>query len=207
MRYLFWRRKKKEPEKKTGLPPNQRYIPKILGWGEEHPGIQYTLPTTSKDEWMLSVEGEVERPLMLNWVEFMKLPQTVSVSDFHCVETWSVKDQKWEGVLFRDLAELVKPEKQARYVWFESYDTYNTSLPLEELLGNDVVLAHRLNDEDLPQPLGGPMRLVVPHKYAYKSPMWLKKIEFRNRDKLGYWEAGSYSNKADPWKNDRYRLR
>ena len=206
MSHLIWTRKKKNTEKKKGLPPNQHYIPKILGWGEEHPGIQYSLPVINKDEWQLSVTGEVETPLTLNWADFMKLPQTISISDFHCVETWSVKDQKWEGVVFEDLMKLVKPKKKAKYAWFESYDTYTTSLPLEELLGEDILLAHKLNDEDLPQPLGGPMRLVVPHKYAYKSPMWLRKIELRERDKLGYWESGSYSNKADPWKNDRYRL-
>ena len=59
------------PEKKEGPPPNQNYIPKILRWGVEHPGIQYTLPTISKDEWQLTVEGEVEMSLSLSWEEFM----------------------------------------------------------------------------------------------------------------------------------------
>jgi DMSO/TMAO reductase YedYZ molybdopterin-dependent catalytic subunit len=74
-------------------------------------------------------------------------------------------------------------------------------------MGNDVILAHRLNGEDLPQPLGGPMRLVAPHLYAYKSPMWINHITFMKEKRLGYWESGNYSDTADIWKNDRYTSR
>ena len=206
MRPLFWS-KKKEERSRERLPPKQRWIPSILKWGVEHPGIVYTLPEVSLDDWRLKVEGLVENPTLFTWGDFIALPQTVLVSDFHCVETWSVKDQRWEGVRFRDLAEQVKPTKDASHVFFECYDTYTTGLPLAELMGDDVILAHRLNDEPLPQPLGGPMRLVVPHKYAYKSPMWLTKITFSKENKLGFWESGFYSDTADPWKDDRYRRR
>lgn len=203
---MFWRRKKEEAPR-TRLPPKQRWVPSILKWGVEHPGIVSTLPDVSLGDWRLKVEGLVERPTLYTWDDFMALPQTVSVSDFHCVETWSVMDQKWEGVRFNDLAEVVKPSKDARHVFFECYDTYTTDLPLAELMGDDVILANRLNGEPLPQPLGGPMRLVVPHKYAYKSPMWLNKIVFMKEKKLGFWEGGFYSDTADPWKDDRYRRR
>jgi DMSO/TMAO reductase YedYZ molybdopterin-dependent catalytic subunit len=74
-------------------------------------------------------------------------------------------------------------------------------------MGDDVVLAHTLNGEPLPQPLGGPMRLVVPHKYAYKSPMWLSRVTFTKERRLGFWESGFYSDTADPWRDDRYRFR
>ncbi len=204
MSHLFLYRKKKPKEK---LPPNQRWIENILKWGEEHPGIQKELPNVSLDEWRLIIGGEVENSLELTWEDFMGFEQVASISDFHCVETWSVMDQKWEGVRFRTIIEKVKPSKKAKYVFFESYDGFTTSLPIKELEGEEILLAHRLNDEPLPQPNGGPMRLVVPHKYAYKSPMWLHKITFSNRDKLGYWERNAYSNKADPWRNDRYTIR
>jgi DMSO/TMAO reductase YedYZ molybdopterin-dependent catalytic subunit len=203
---LFWRRKRKERPLER-LPPRQRWVQKILGWGLEHPGIIQTLPIIDKTEWSLEVLGEIENPKKFTWDEFMALPQTESVSDFHCVETWSVKDQKWRGVRFRDLMDVVKPSQEARFVSFECYDQYTTSLPINELEGDNVILAHMLNGEALPQPLGGPMRLVVPHKYAYKSAMWLNNIKFLKRDKLGYWESGIYSNTADPWRDDRYRLR
>ena len=194
-------------EKTKKLPPNQRAVKSILRWGIDHPGIVQRLPDISKDMWELVVAGEVENPVKFNWASFLELPQTVSVSDFHCVETWSVLDQKWEGVLFKDLVEYVKPKDTVSHVWFESYDTYTTSLPLETLLDEDVILAHKLNEEDLPASLGGPMRLVVPKLYAYKSAMWVNKIEFLQEDRLGYWESGFYSNTADIWKNDRYKGR
>jgi len=187
------------------LPPNQRAIDSILGWGTQHGGIVMRLPQVDKEGWSLTVDGEVESPLTLDWAGFMALPQEESVSDFHCVEGWSVLDQRWEGVPFKVLAAIVEPKPTARYAWFECYDTYTTSLPLEKLMDDDVIITHRLNGEDLTQPLGGPVRLIVPKLYAYKSPMWLRKITFMAEDKLGYWESGYYSNTADPWKNDRYR--
>ncbi len=202
---MFWRRKKKEVTLKEDLPPKQRWIYSILKWGIEHPGIIHTLPQISKDDWKLEITGEVNNPMTLDWERFMALPQTTSISDFHCVEGWSVKDQKWEGVLFRDLITFVKPKGSAEYAYFECYDTYTNSLPLKDLIGEDIILAHKLNDEDLPQPLGGPMRLVVPQKYAFKSAMWVNKVVFMVHNKLGYWESGSYSDTADVWKNDRYR--
>jgi len=191
--------------KKERLPPNQRAVDSILGWGTQHGGIVMRLPHVPREEWNLTVDGEVENPTTLDWEGFMALPQVESVSDFHCVEGWSVLDQRWEGVLFKDLAAAVNPNPSARYAWFECYDTYTTSLPLEGLMDEDVIITHRLNGEDLPQPLGGPVRLIVPKLYAYKSPMWLKKITFMTKDRLGYWESGYYSNTADSWKNDRYR--
>lgn len=145
----------------------------------------------------------VENPMEITWEQFMELPQRESISDFHCVESWSVHNLKGEGPSFSDLMELVKPLREAKYVWFECEDGYTTSLPIYELRNKDVLLAHRLNDEDLKQPQGGPMRLVVPHNYAYKSPMWLTHIEFIKSDRLGYWER--YSNTADVWSDDRYR--
>ncbi len=187
------------------LPPGQRAVGSILGWGTEHPGIIKDLPNIDKDEWSLTVDGEVENPLELDWEGFMALPQAESVSDFHCVEGWSVLDQRWDGVLFQTLVERVKPKAEARFVWFECHDGYTTSLPLERLMDDDVIIAHRLNGEDLPQPLGGPARLIVPRLYAYKSPMWLRRMTFMEEDRLGYWESGFYSNDADVWRESRYR--
>jgi len=187
------------------LPPNQAPIPHILGWGVDHPGVTHILPEIPKDEWSLTIDGEVESPLVLKWVDFLAFPQVELVSDFHCVEGWSVLNQRWGGVLFRTTQERAQLRKSVEFVWFECADGYTTSLPLLDLQGDDVVLAHKLNGEDLPQPFGGPMRLIVPKKYAYKSPMWLTRITFSTRDKLGFWERGYYSNTADVSKNDRYR--
>jgi len=187
------------------LPPGQKSIEALLRWGIDHPGITRELPEIDRAAWRLTVDGEVKNPFTLGWEAFMELPQVESVSDFHCVEGWSVLDCRWEGVPFKTIAEKARPRPDGRHVWFECADGYTTSLPLEDLMGDDVVLAHRLNGEDLPPPLGGPVRLVAPRKYAYKSPMWLTRVTFTAEKRLGYWESGIYSDTADPWKNDRYR--
>jgi len=187
------------------LPPGQKPIKSILRWGIDHPGITRDIPNIDKSEWRLIVEGEVENPLEISWDEFMRLPQIESISDFHCVEGWTVLECRWEGVPFSALVETVRSKPSGCNVWFEWADRYTTSLPLQDLMGNDVILAHKLNGENISQSLGGPVRLVVPSKYSYKSPMWLTKIVFMKEKKLGYWESGIYSDTSDPWKNDRYR--
>lgn len=192
-------------EKERQMPPNQKPIKSILRWGIDHPGIVKELPKINREKWALTIDGQVKHPLKLGWLDFLKMPQTKIVSDFHCVEGWSVLDCVWEGVLFITIMALVKPERGGRYVWFECADGYTTSLTIEDLNRDDVILAHKLNGEDLPPPIGGPVRLIVPQKYAYKSPMWITRITFIEDKRLGYWESGIYSDSADIWKNDRYR--
>ena len=189
------------------LPPGQRAIKDIMRWGVDHPGIAPDIPRIKPEDWVLVVEGEVETTLKLGWREFLELPMIERVSDFHCVEGWSVLNCRWEGGPFKVLVEQVKPKEEAKYVWFESADGYTTSLELGDLLEDDVLLAYRLNGKPLPPELGGPVRLVVPKKYAYKSPMWLTRIQFVKTKLLGYWETRGYSDTADAWKNDRYTKR
>lgn len=201
---MFWR--KKEELEKSELPLNQSPTPGILRWGIDHPGITHVLPNVTKAEWKLTVDGEVEAPINYTWIDFLTLPQVEIVSNFHCVEGWSVLNQSWEGVCFKDFTKHVKLKVTAQFAFFSCYDGYTTSIPLAELQEDDIILAHRLNGKDLSQPLGGPMRLIVPEKYAYKSAMWLNKITFLTRDRLGFWERSGYSNTANPWNNDRYKF-
>jgi len=200
---MFLRRKKVGETAK--MPPGQSPIPGLLRWGIDHPGITPILPDITKDEWSLTVDGEVDEPFRLSFPDLLDLPQTESVSDFHCVEGWSVLKQHWKGVVFRLIQEKAHPREVAKFALFECADGYTTSLPLNDLQGNDIIIAHNLNNENLSQPIGGPVRLIVPQKYAYKSAMWLTKITFSKEDKLGFWESGYYSNTADIWKNDRYK--
>ena len=186
------------------LPPGQVPIKRIMRWGIDHPGIVKTLPDIDLKTWVLVVDGEVEHPLKLSWTDFMKLPMVESVSDFHCVEGWSVIGCKWEGVRFSHITSLVVPKKDAKHVTFECADGYTTSLELGELVDGDVLLAAKLNGETLEQGLGFPLRLVVPSKYGYKSALWLTGIRFTVKRELGYWEKRGYSDTADVWKNDRF---
>jgi DMSO/TMAO reductase YedYZ molybdopterin-dependent catalytic subunit len=185
-------------EEKQRTPPNQRVTSKfpVLHVG---PISKFDLKT-----WDFVVEGLVENPVKLTYEKFLKLPKTVSVSDFHCVTGWSTLDNRWEGVAFKTISDLAKPLKEAKYVTVVAEGDYTTSLPLEDLLNNDVLLAYRLDDKPLEPEHGGPLRLIVPKKYAYKSAKWVRKLRFTKEQKLGYWEKRGYSNTADPWKEERY---
>lgn len=186
------------------LPPNQTPIKQHLRWGKDHPTIGVPVPKTDLRNWVLTVDGEVEKPLRLKWDQFLKLPKVESLSDFHCVEGWSVLKCRWEGVRFTSLIDLVKPKATAKYATFECADGYTTSLTLEELSRNDVVLAYKLDGNYLEDNIGAPVRLVVPSKYAYKSAMWITRIKFTPKKEMGYWEVRGYSDTADVWKNDRF---
>ena len=190
--------------KQKRLPPNQNSTDHILSWGTDHPGITSTNPQIKLQTYTLTIDGEVEKPTKLNWKDFLELPQTVSISDFHCVEGWSVIDCKWEGVKIKDIEKIVKPKEVAKAVTFESSDNYTTSLFRTELSGDDVLLAHKLNDKPIEEGLGFPVRLIVPSKYAYKSAMWVVRLRFTRGKELGFWERRGYSDSADVWKDDRY---
>jgi len=157
------------------------------------------------ERYTLTVDGEVNNPIRLTWAEVLDLPKTVSLSDFHCVEGWSVLDCKWEGVRFGDIEKLVKPKNTAKAVTFECADNYTTSLFLTELEETGVLLAYSLNGKPLEEGLGFPLRLVVPTKYAYKSALWVNGLHFTRNKDLGFWERRGYSDSADVWKDDRFR--
>lgn len=192
------------PSLEKKLPPDQTPISEILRWFKGHPGITRSQPKIDLKTWTLAVDGEVENPQKLSWSDFLKLPMVESLSDFHCVEGWSVLDCRWEGVRFRHIVDLARSSKEAKFVLFECADHYTTSFLIEELLGDDILLANRLNGEELEDGLGFPVRLVFPSKYSYKSAMWITKIGFTSKKLLGYWEKRGYSDTADVWKNDRF---
>ena len=188
----------------TRLPPGQTPRQRILRWYAEHPGIAREKPAYDLDRWTLAVQGLVAAPLTLSWPEFAALPTVVSVSGFHCVEGWSVLACRWGGVSFRTLVDLVTPTDAAAFATLACADGYTTSLAVQELTRDGVLLASKLDGAPLDLELGGPMRLVIPEKYAYKSAMWVTAITFTAEKALGYWEQRGYSDTADPWQNDRY---
>ncbi len=194
-----------EERKKRKLPPDQTATDHILRWGSDHPGITSANPELKLETYTLAIDGEVENPMKLSWNDFMKLPKTISISDFHCVESWSVLDCKWEGVHMREIEKLVKPKDVAKAVTFECADSYTTSLFREELKGDDVLLAYKLNDKVLEEGYGFPVRLVAPNKYAYKSALWVVHLRFTRGKELGFWERRGYSDSADVWRNDRFK--
>jgi DMSO/TMAO reductase YedYZ molybdopterin-dependent catalytic subunit len=162
-----------------------------------HPDIQ--LP-----QWRLSVGGLVAAPLTWTWEEFLAQPQIRSVSDFHCVTTWSTFGNTWEGVSFRHLIQMAQPRPEARFVFFTSYDNYSTNLPLDACDDADVLLAHAWNGQPLSREHGGPVRMIVPKRYAWKGAKRVTTIEFLEHDRQSYWEIRGYSHTALPWEDDGY---
>jgi DMSO/TMAO reductase YedYZ molybdopterin-dependent catalytic subunit len=186
------------------LPPGQTPIKRLLRWGIDHPGITRSNPKIDLKTYTLVIDGEVEKPLKLSWDDVLKLPKIESVSDFHCVEGWSVLGCKWEGVRFKQIVDLVRPKENANFATFECADGYTTSPSSQELSGHDVLLAYKLDGKPLEEGVGFPLRLVVPNKYAYKSALWVTRIRFTAEKEIGYWEKRGYSDTADVWKNDRF---
>jgi DMSO/TMAO reductase YedYZ molybdopterin-dependent catalytic subunit len=193
----------RRPEQASGanrLPPGQYEVRAL----EE---LQVDgVPEISLDTWAFEVNGEVENPIKLDWNQFMQLPKTVTVSEFDCVTGWTRFANKWEGVRFGEIAKLARPTGKAKYATIECYGAplYTTSLPLDYLMRDDVLFAYNLDGKPLQPEYGGPLRLVVPGKYGYKSAKWVKQIRFTETQELGFWESRGYSNTADPWTNDRY---
>jgi DMSO/TMAO reductase YedYZ molybdopterin-dependent catalytic subunit len=180
------------------LPPGQRLV---QDWPVLDLGVQ---PDVTKDKWRLRLEGLVEAPLRLGWDEFMALPQAEAVNDIHCVTQWSRYDNRWRGVRASTLLDFARPKPAARFVSFTSYDGYTTNVPFAEFARDEVLLAHTWEGAPLTRQHGGPVRVVIPRLYFWKSPKWVTRIELLGADRPGFWEVRGYHNEADPWKEERY---
>lgn len=198
-----WARKmagqgKREVRTTDRLPPGQHLV---TDFPVLDLGIQ---PEISHANWALRIHGKVENPRTLNWDQFSSLPQFADVSDFHCVTTWSLFDMAFAGVSFFTIADLVRPTAEASHVYFKAYDGYTTNNPLEALLDDDVMIAHSWNGQPLAREHGGPARVIIPKRYAWKGAKWVQEIIFLDRDLLGFWELRGYSNTADPFTEERF---
>jgi DMSO/TMAO reductase YedYZ molybdopterin-dependent catalytic subunit len=180
------------------LPPGQHLV---KDWPVLDLGLQ---PNVSTANWTLDIDGAVENPQHWRWTDFIAQEQTSEVSDIHCVTTWSRYDNRWQGVATRTLLDLVRPHPEARFVVLHSHDGYTTNLTLEDFAGEDVLLAHSWEGEPLTTEHGGPVRLVLPKLYFWKSAKWLKRIEFTTANRPGFWEERGYHDRGDPWSEQRY---
>lgn len=195
----FKSRGKSERIGKDRLPPGQHVVTRfpVLDLGIH--------PEFDRDRWRFSVDGSVENPIDLSWGEFTALPKVEQVSDFHCVTAWSQYDVRWGGVAFATILDRVRPAPSATHVIQECNDGYTTNLPLAELTGTDVLLAYELEGAPLPIEHGGPLRLIVPHLYGWKSAKFLARLRFQDHDTPGFWEVRGYHDVGDPWEEERYR--
>jgi DMSO/TMAO reductase YedYZ molybdopterin-dependent catalytic subunit len=161
-------------------------------------------PNYDPDSYSLDVWGAVDDELSFSLEEFKAVEGETQRQDFHCVTGWSKLDCEFTGVTFPTLAALAGVHDDAVHVMFHALDGYTTNLPLEACMREEVLLTWAFDGDDLPREHGGPLRVVTPHRYAYKGAKWVDGVEFLTEPERGYWEKRGYSNTANPWNEERY---
>jgi DMSO/TMAO reductase YedYZ molybdopterin-dependent catalytic subunit len=159
-------------------------------------------PRTETAEWSFKIDGEVDGALTWTWDEFMALPQETFTVDIHCVTKWSKLDTTWTGVSIDTLLDGVDTEAEHVSAWSDG--DYTTNVPLEDVTGGQAWLVHTFEGEPLAREHGGPVRLLVPHLYFWKSAKWVRGLTLTIEDQPGFWELAGYHNYGDPWREQRY---
>jgi DMSO/TMAO reductase YedYZ molybdopterin-dependent catalytic subunit len=185
------------------LPPGQSAS---IKWPVLHEG---EVPAFDPQTWDFRVGGLVESPVSFDWPAFQALPRVEVRSDFHCVTRWSTFDNVWEGVAFREVLGRAKAKPEARFVMVLGHlganpHGYSTNVPLSDLDRPEVLFAERNRGLAIPTEHGGPLRLVVPHLYAWKSCKWVRGLVFMDDDQAGYWERLGYHMRGDPFEEERF---
>jgi DMSO/TMAO reductase YedYZ molybdopterin-dependent catalytic subunit len=182
------------------LPPGQRLAE---GWPVVHYG---PIPAGDLNSWEITLTGETHsgEDFSISGSELAQLPQVDVVADLHCVTRWTVPQQCWSGVPLRHLLELCPPAAQADYalVWAEF--GYSANLRFEDLASARALLATHYQGEPILAERGGPVRLIIPHLYAYKAPKWFRGIEYLRTPGRGFWEQRGYHAIGDPWREERW---
>ncbi|PAX59739.1 sulfite oxidase-like oxidoreductase [Brunnivagina elsteri] len=179
------------------VPPGQHLASgfPVLTYGET--------PQVDTNTWEFRVWGSVI-PKVFTWDDFMKLPHSEFTADFHCVTRWSKLDVKWTGIKVTDFIKAIEVERLVKHVMEHCYGGYTTNISIDDLLREENFFAFNLFGEPLSAEHGGPMRLVVPHLYAWKSAKWINGLEFLGSEELGFWERNGYHKRGEPWAEERY---
>ncbi|ERT09192.1 oxidoreductase molybdopterin binding domain protein [Lyngbya aestuarii BL J] len=188
---------KPESEQSDRVPPGQ-YLAKgfpVLTYGDT--------PEIRTEDWEFKVWG-LATPKTFSWSDIMAMPQSEFTADFHCVTRWSKLDVTWRGIKVTDFMKQVEVDPQAVHIMEHCYGGYTTNITKEDFLREENFFAHTLFDEPLSADHGGPLRLVVPHLYAWKSAKWINGLEFLDEEALGFWERNGYHKRGEPWAEERY---
>lgn len=190
---------KPDPAQSDRVPPGQKLASgfPVLTYGDT--------PKVDLATWQLRVWG-LAQPVTITWNDLMAMPQSRFTADFHCVTTWSKLDVEWTGVKVTDLMRHIEVAPAAKHVMEHCYGGYTTNLALDDFLREENFFAHTLFGEPLTAEHGGPLRLVVPHLYAWKSAKWINGLEFLEQMELGFWERNGYHHRGDPWARERYSV-
>ena len=197
---MFFKRKEAQDEMamQDKLPPGQSLTQK---WPVLHVG---STPQFNPAAWDFYIWGLVKQPKRFTWEEFSALPTVQQVSDMHCVTRWSKFDSTFEGIPMAEVMKHVELLPEAKYVMVHADSGYTTNLPVNELLGDDVMFALKYEGQPLAPEHGYPVRLLVPRLYLWKSAKWVRGLEFIGEDQPGFWEQYGYHNHGDPWREERF---
>jgi len=203
------RESEEKMKKEERLPPGQSLTQKF-------PVLHYgPIPPFDPSTWDFRVWGEVEEEFRWTWDEFNKLPRTKVNLDIHCVTRWSKFDTEWEGVSLTTLVNegYVKIKPTAKFLIQHAEHGFTANLPIEVTLAENFLLATHYNGEPITPEHGYPLRGVVGAivgredlevPYFWKGAKWLRGLEFKEEDQLGFWEQAGYHNEANVWKEQRF---
>lgn len=162
------------------------------------------VPTYAPGDWDLKIFGLVDKPFTVNLEELKSMPAVTLLTDIHCVTKWSKFDTTWKGVRVRDLFERAGMQKDAGYIMGHAEHGYTANLPLADVLLDESLVVYEYEGEEIEPIHGGPVRLLVPHLYFWKSPKWLRGLELRATDAPGFWEQNGYNMYGDPFLEQRF---
>ncbi|MEI7882475.1 MAG: sulfite oxidase-like oxidoreductase [Actinomycetota bacterium] len=162
------------------------------------------VPTYAPGDWDLKIFGLVDKPFTVNLDELKSMPAVTLLTDIHCVTKWSKFDTTWKGVRVRDLFERAGMQKDAGYIMGHAEHGYTANLPLADVLLDESLVVYEYEGEEIEPIHGGPVRLLVPHLYFWKSPKWLRGLELRATDAPGFWEQNGYNMYGDPFLEQRF---
>ena len=162
-------------------------------------------PRIKPEEWTFRLEGLVAHPNIWSWDEMHALPPSTYEGAIHCVTTWSKFDMTWSGVSLDTLFAIAEPLPTATHVLATCVTGYTTNLPLVDVMNGQAWLAWEVDGQPLSRAHGGPVRLLVPHLYFWKSAKWVTSMTLLDHDEPGFWERYGYHNHGDPWTEERYQ--
>ena len=162
------------------------------------------VPNITAESCSLRLFGEIDNHVTLSLQDIQALPNVDVTTDIHCVTKWSKFDTEWRGVRFSDVIALAQPHATVQHIIQHAVYGYTTNLPIADYLHDNVLLTWQFDGEPLEAIHGGPLRVLVPHLYFWKSAKWLEGLEFSSTDKPGFWERNGYHNYGDPFLEQRF---
>ena len=157
-----------------------------------------------RSEWTLTVTGAVSSPFTIDYEQLVALPSVTLTTDIHCVTKWSKFDTQWKGVRVRDLFEKAGISPEATHLMAHAEFGYTANLPLADATRDDSLVAYAYDGADIESIHGGPVRLLIPHLYFWKSAKWLRALEAVTADAPGFWEQNGYHMYGDPFREQRF---